>query len=55
MIYRMLDGTYKEIGERDIMNELYDVAKKEGFDLEKTKFVYEENDNNEVYSIVVEK
>lgn len=55
MNYKMLDGTYKKIGERDIMNELYDVAEKEGFDLEKTRFVYEENDDNEVYSIVVEK
>lgn len=49
-----LEGNYKKIGERDIMNDLYDIAEKEGFDTETTRFIYEKKDNKSVYSIEVE-
>ena len=55
MNYKILEGTYKKVGERDVMDDLYNIAIKEGFDLEKTKFEYEEKDDKEVYSIIVEK
>lgn len=48
-------GTYKKVGERDIMDDLYDIAEKEGFNLETTRFVYENKDDKEVYSIEVKK
>ena len=54
MDYKILEGTYKKVGERDIMDDLYDIARKEGFDLEKTRFEYKEKDDKEVYSIVTE-
>lgn len=54
MDYKILEGMYKKVGERDIMDDLYDIAKKEGFNLEKTIFEYEEKDDKEVYSIVTE-
>ena len=48
-------GTYKKVRERDIMDDLYDIAEKEGFNLETTRFVYENKDDKEVYSIEVKK
>lgn len=48
-------GTYKKVGERDIMDDLYDIAEKEGFDRETTRFVYEKKNDKEVYSIEVKK
>ena len=54
MDYKILEGTYKKVGERDIMDDLYDIARKEGFDLETTRFTYEKKDSEYVYSIVTE-
>ena len=55
MDYKILEGTYKKVGERDIIDGLYDIARKEGFDLETTRFAYKKKDDKEVYSIEVEK
>ena len=54
MDYKILEGNYKKVGERDIMDDLYDIARKEGFNLEATRFAYEKKDDKEVYSIVTE-
>ena len=54
MSYKILGGTYKKVGERDIMDNLYNLAKNEGFNLETTKFVYEKKDSKKSYSIVTE-
>lgn len=48
-------GTYKKVGEKNILNALYDIAEKEGFDKERTRFIYEKKDDKEVYSIEVKK
>ena len=37
------------------MDDLHDIASKEGFDLETTTFIYEKKDGKDVYSIVVDK
>lgn len=49
-----LEGNYKKVGERDIMDDLHDIAEKEGFDTETTRFIYEKKDGKAVYSIEVE-
>lgn len=54
MDYKILEGTYKKVGERDIMDDLYDIARKEGFDLETTRFTYEKKDGKKSYSIIIE-
>lgn len=48
------EGTYKKVGERDIMDDLHDIAEKEGFDPETTRFIYEKKDGKKVYSIEIE-
>ena len=50
----LVEGNYKKVGERNIMDDLYDIAEKEGFDTETTRFIYEKKDNKSVYSIEVE-
>ena len=54
MDYKILEGTHKKVGERDIMDDLYDITTKERFDLETTRFEYKKKDSEDVYSIVTE-
>ena len=44
---------YKKVGEKDIMDFLWELAEKQGFNKEKTRVVYEKLDGKEVYSIEV--
>ena len=48
------EGRYKKVGERDIMDDLHDIAEKEGFDPETTKVICEKKDGKKVYSIEIE-
>ena len=48
------EGRYKKVGERDIMDDLCDIAEKEGFDSETTRIIYEKKDGKKVYSIEIE-
>lgn len=55
MNYKILEGSYKKVGERDMLDELMDLAIAQGYNKETTSVQYERKDNEEVYSIIVKR
>lgn len=48
------EGTYKKVGERDMLDELMDLAITQGYDKETTRVQYERKEGKKIYSIIVE-